>query len=468
MQYTINDAFNLFKDRAGTRGVSSNVSPVKFNRWWGSAELKFFNQMYDIYARKQTISDSISKWMTDPLYLPIDANGRFTFFPGMNLLHVDSMSNYFHSTLGIGTLNTLVSGSGYNSGTYTIVPLTGGTGTGAYATIIVGPSGGVSSVTITQQGYGYLVNDVLSANIFAGSGFTIKVATLSGSSIATLGTLVPGTAYTSGNYNVSLTGGTGTGATAFITVGSTGTVISVLPLIQGSGYVVGDTLSATLPVGSGFTINVATLTGATADNPITRVEKQLVAANLSSTYDSPNQQFPIYTQYSNSFQFYPKNMGFAKTVFLQQPIWSFWAYHLQGYIATLTGLIGGSSYTNGTYTNVPLTGGLGNSALATVTVAGNVVTSVVITNPGKIYAVGDVLSAANGNIGGTGTGFSINVSSLVQGSIRPIYDPTNSVQPRWNNDDISTIVDLALFDASINARDKELAGFATAASKSQQ
>lgn len=385
-QYSIDDAKRLFSDRAGTRGVSSNVSPDKFNRWWNSAELKFFNTMYDIYARKQTVSDSISRWMTDPMYLPVNSTGVFPFFPNMNLLHVDSVSAYL---VTIGTM------------------------------------------------------------------------------IATLGTLAGGTAYTDGSYKVPLTGGTGTGATAFIVIVG-GIVQTVIPMQQGSGYAVGDVLSATLPVGSGFSIHVASLTGATTDYKVERVEKNRIAAHLSSAFEPPTQEFPIYTQYSNSLGFYPKNIGFVKAVYLQQPVWSFWAYKLQGYIATLTGLVGGASYTNGTYTNVPLTGGLGNSALATIVVAGGAVTSVTITNPGKIYAVGDVLSALASNIGGTGTGFSINVSSLVSGSIRPIYNAAASVQPLWNSDDISTIVDLALQDASINARDKELSAFANMTSKAQQ
>lgn len=386
MQYSINDAFELFKDRAGTRGVSSSVSPKKFNRWWNSAELKFFNTRYDEYSRKQTISDSISKWMTDPTYLPISSIGFFNFFPNMNLLHVDSMSAFLPTT---------------------------------------------------------------------------------GTMIATLGTLVPGTAYTDGSYYVPLTGGTGAGASAYIVVVN-GVVVSCLPQNQGSGYVVGDTLSATLPVGSGFTINVATLTGAVTEYKVKRVEKQRIAANLSSQYDAPSNEFPIYTQYSNSFQFWPAGIGFAKTVFLQQPIWSLWAYTLQGYIDTLTGLVPGSAYTNGVYANVPLTGGAGNGALATITVAGNVVTSVVLTNPGKIYLNGDVLSALAANIGGTGTGFSITVSSLIESTIRPIYDPTNSIQPKWNADDISTIVDLALADAALFNRDQELAVFAEKSAQSQQ
>lgn len=130
---------------------------------------------------------------------------------------------------------------------------------------------------------------------------------------------------------------------------------------------------------------------------------------------------------------------------------------MQGNISTLTGLVGGSSYTNGVYSNVPLTGGLGNSALATITVSGNIVTQVVVTNPGKLYAINDVLSVSAANIGGTGSGFSITVSSIL--NPRPIYTSNGSVQPLWSDSDISTIVDYCLEDIAINFRDQELAAF---------
>lgn len=84
-----------------------------------------------------------------------------------------------------------------------------------------------------------------------------------------------------------------------------------------------------------------------------------------------------------------------------------------GAIATLGTITAGSGYTNGTYTNVPLTGGTGSNARATITVAGGVVTAVVLTNTGfTTYVVGDVLSAAAATIGGTGSGFSIPVTAV--------------------------------------------------------
>ena len=68
---------------------------------------------------------------------------------------------------------------------------------------------------------------------------------------------------------------------------------------------------------------------------------------------------------------------------------------------------GNGSYTNGTYTAVPLTGGTGSSAQATVVIAGNSITNVTITAAGTGYTVGDLLSASSASIGGSGTGFSM-------------------------------------------------------------
>jgi hypothetical protein len=82
---------------------------------------------------------------------------------------------------------------------------------------------------------------------------------------------------------------------------------------------------------------------------------------------------------------------------------------VQGAIASYNTPTGGSSYTNGTYPNVPLTGGQGSGATATITVAGNTVTTVTINNGGQFYAVNDSLTAASSYIGGTGSGFSVTV-----------------------------------------------------------
>ena len=81
-------------------------------------------------------------------------------------------------------------------------------------------------------------------------------------------------------------------------------------------------------------------------------------------------------------------------------------------IKTLNTLVGGSLYTDGSYTDVPLTGGNGFQATANIVVSGGAVTSVTLVSAGASYVVGDVLSATAASIGGTGSGFSINVASL--------------------------------------------------------
>ena len=85
---------------------------------------------------------------------------------------------------------------------------------------------------------------------------------------------------------------------------------------------------------------------------------------------------------------------------------------MQSPVATLGAITGGSAYTAGTYFDVPLTGGSGSGALATITVAGGAVTAVTITDGGLQYGVANTLSAAAANIGGTGSGFSVPVASV--------------------------------------------------------
>jgi hypothetical protein len=83
-----------------------------------------------------------------------------------------------------------------------------------------------------------------------------------------------------------------------------------------------------------------------------------------------------------------------------------------GPIGALGALTAGSGYVNNQYTNVPLTGGSGAGALATIVVNANAVLSVKVTYEGKGYKPGDVLSAAASSLGGAGSGFSIPVSTV--------------------------------------------------------
>lgn len=88
--------------------------------------------------------------------------------------------------------------------------------------------------------------------------------------IATLDDLVAGADYLEDTYeDVPLTGGNGSGATADITVDSSGNVTTVTLVLAGSGYEIGDILSADSAdlggEGSGFEIAVATITNSNGD-----------------------------------------------------------------------------------------------------------------------------------------------------------------------------------------------------------
>ena len=84
-------------------------------------------------------------------------------------------------TSSIKTLGAITGGAGYVNGTYTNVTLTGGSGSGARATVTVS-GGAVTAVTITVRGAGYQVGDALSASNTelggTGAGFSVPVATL--------------------------------------------------------------------------------------------------------------------------------------------------------------------------------------------------------------------------------------------------------------------------------------------------
>jgi hypothetical protein len=103
-----------------------------------------------------------------------------------------------------------------------------------------------------------------------------------------------------------------------------------------------------------------------------------------------------------------RSAGYFSQVF-PFPISADWNINASGGILTATITNTGAGYTNGTYNNTPLTGGAGTLATANITVAGNIVTSVVINGHGKNYAVGNTLSAS---ISG-GAGFVLTVATLM-------------------------------------------------------
>lgn len=251
----------------------------------------------------------------------------------------------------LAALGTIIPGSGYGSGTYTNVPLTGGSGSGALATITV-TGGAVTAVVPTVAGINYLVGDVLSASSSdiggAGSGFSVPVASTSGFGVAGFGRLAFVNFNRYGTNTVSLTGGSGTGATATVSAFYSGgrQMISATIVNPGIGYQVGDVLNAFYSTYWAISLTVSALSGGAIDT-----------------------------------------------------------------LGSITGGSGYNDAVS-VYTNVPLTGGSGTGAIGKFTVNGGAITNVAITIPGINYLITDVLSASNANLGGSGSGFSVPVAAI--------------------------------------------------------
>jgi len=88
--------------------------------------------------------------------------------PEQNIVHIGTTNWNSNNT----TVTSITAGTEtYDDGTYTEVPLTGGTGTGMLATVVVA-AGAITTVTITHGGCGYEEGDVLTI----ASGVTVDSA----------------------------------------------------------------------------------------------------------------------------------------------------------------------------------------------------------------------------------------------------------------------------------------------------
>lgn len=279
-------------------------------------------------------------------------------------------------------------------GIFRNTPLTGGTGSGATANVTI-TGGVVSNVNLIDAGVNYAVGDNLTA-AFAG------VTNGIGSGTA----LVGGSLYTDGSFaSVPVTGGTGAGAVGTITV-SGNTVVGIVLTSPGTGYTVGDTLTcAASYIGNGVNSNVITTAGSNyPDGSYSNV------ALTGGTGKFATASITVTVGAVTAFAISSRGVGYTVGDTL-----SFAASSIGGNtsgIGSFGAITAGSNYTNGVWTNVPLTGGAGTGATAQITVAGNVVTAITITNKGNNYVVANAMSCLAQYIGnGINTTGTINAGS---------------------------------------------------------
>lgn len=272
------------------------------------------------------------------------------------IYHVGNTNlNSFTAT---GTLAITAGGTGYTNNTYTNVILTTltGSGSGLIANITVA-GGAITVATIVSGGQGYAATNTVTVPtsiVGAGTGNILTISAI--------------------KYNV----GTNTKCSFEFLCGETYNLQFNLFGAQVLRYLNHD-LYKTLAAYTG-----CCPTGSLAPTPVDSTLVMINWANqvINDVWMKDFIQPIVYSQSGVPM--------FATTALA--------AASLNGIITTLSTTVFQAA-TNGTYTNIPLTGGTGTGATATVVVAGSVVTTVTLSNPGTGYTATNVLSIPAGVLG---------------------------------------------------------------------
>lgn len=300
------------------------------------------------------------------------------------------------------TLSGLVSGGGYDNGTYTNQAVTGGSGTGLQLNITVSGEA-VTSVTVANGGTGYSVGDDFTT--------TLDPATIEGTYAIEDAILSdPGADLANGIYPaMAATGGTGTGATADFTVAG-GVVTLYSGVAMGTGYTVGDLLTFNLTgAGNPFQGEIQGVFPTVGSNLLngTYSHSPTGSSGTGAIFDA------TVSGGTASLTLVDGGTGFAVDDVL--------TFNLPAAINPDLGeilaldqptLAGGIGYLNGFYPAVALSGGGGSGATADILVAGASVVQVTLVSGGINYNSTDVLSAADADLGNTTSGAGFNIEAL--------------------------------------------------------
>lgn len=191
----------------------------------------YFSNKNDLGLFKNSNDDLI--FVSDETTILGLSDQSITFFKPAAL-----QSNSIGNELGQSVVSIINPGSGYSSGTFANIALTGGTGTGAEASLVLSGFNG----NVTNIGNGYLPGTYNSVTVTGGSGSGAQVSVIVE---GIQGTIAGGSGYVDGDYfDVPLTGGSGSGARAQISVAG-GEVASVNISDNGNfSYNNNDSLSA--------------------------------------------------------------------------------------------------------------------------------------------------------------------------------------------------------------------------------
>ena len=333
---------------------------------------------------------------------------------------------------GISILNR---GFNYDAGSYSNIPLIGGTGDGATANIAVTAFGG----EVTNVGSNYNEGSYLNIPLTGGSG---TGATVSFEVEGIEGFISnAGSGYVPGAYsNVSLTGGSGTEATANITItGETNLVGNITA--AGSGYTEGTYSSVQLlnkPTQT-FVVTSIDNPGTPPPNMVyvidgdTQKELTLIKGN---TYrfdlsDSSNVTHPLIFQTTDGQFLSQSNYTTISKGIPGQP-GAFVDFIIKPSAPTET-IKYNCQVHDGMGANISIITGTagfyGTNAFANITVnSSGAISNVEFTSSGFDYKQNDIVQVFSGDVGGTGTGFEFTLSALIYtGEVTSVVIQNNGV-----------------------------------------
>ena len=198
------------------------------------------------------------------------------------------------------------------------------------------------------------------------------------SSISTITVSSGGTNYAAAKTQITISGGGGSGTLASPSI-SGGVISSITMLNQGIGY----TGPPNVIITSGL-VNTTSLVGGTG----------YVLANTQITLSGGGGNGVIITPTIGSGIITALTITNAGSGYFNTP-----TITITSGITGTTSIVGGSGYTNGTF-NLDISGGGGSGCTGTFTIAGNILSSITITNAGTGYTSAPTLSFDNA--GGTG------------------------------------------------------------------
>ncbi len=306
--YKVNDRLIFDETGTGGSGISARVSKVSGTNT--NAIAYAVNSTTDIITGTITTGSAHYLKIGDTVDIAIGDN-EYTREIDVKIINDKyhfkyfDLTNFTISSKGrvVQANITITGGTGLTNGSYTNIPLVGGTGQNASANITVSGNT-VTAVSIVGEGKEYTDGDVLTANISniggTGQNFSIDIGNVkkTGGLVQNLWTFMAGSGGTPGTYTkvplVNTSAPSGEGAEFTIVVNDSGEVASVTLTKEGSGYYNNEQLDpvAITDIGSvnGFyvtpsSINQEFTARGTAAHQLTIGDEVVITGSNPSDYD---------------------------------------------------------------------------------------------------------------------------------------------------------------------------------------